>query len=80
MWFYSPVLLLALLPASVPTCPMLRFLGSTDEAVLRQRPSQLGFPLLAGGWCVLFFSLSSCKLPKCTLPAFPPLALVLLEG
>jgi hypothetical protein len=33
--------------------------------------------LLAGGWCVLFFSLSECKLPTYVLPAFPPLALAL---
>src|SRR5207245_1522707 len=28
-------------------------------------------------WCVLFFSLSGCKLPTYVLPAFPPLALAL---
>jgi hypothetical protein len=33
--------------------------------------------LLAGGWCVLFFSLSGSKLPTYVLPAFPPLALAL---
>jgi hypothetical protein len=31
--------------------------------------------LLAGGWCVLFFTLSGCKLPTYILPAFPTLAL-----
>ena len=33
--------------------------------------------LLAAGWCVLFFTLSECKLPTYVLPAFPPLALAL---
>jgi hypothetical protein len=33
--------------------------------------------LLAGLWCVLFFSLSGCKLPTYILPAFPFLALAL---
>ena len=32
---------------------------------------------LAGSWCVLFFSLSGCKLPTYVLPGFPALALVL---
>ena len=32
--------------------------------------------MLAGGWCVLFFSLSGCKLPTYILPALPLLALV----
>src|SRR5437660_1720172 len=33
--------------------------------------------LLAGGWCLLFFSLSGCKLPTYILPAFPFLALAM---
>jgi 4-amino-4-deoxy-L-arabinose transferase-like glycosyltransferase len=37
----------------------------------------LGFWLLAGSWCVLFFSLSGCKLPGYVLPAFPCLCLAL---
>src|SRR6202035_303145 len=37
----------------------------------------LGFALLAGGWCFLFFSLSGCKLPTYIMPAFPPLCLAL---
>ena len=38
-----------------------------------------GFWLLAGGWCVLFFSLSGSKLPTYILPAFPFLCLALGE-
>src|SRR5262249_14265749 len=33
--------------------------------------------LLAGSWCVLFFTLSGCKLPTYILPAYPLLALAL---
>ncbi len=77
VWFYGPVLLLGLLPATLLLAPFLRFLVSSDEATARQRPSEFGFLLLAGGWCVLFFTLSSCKLPTYILPAFPPLALAL---
>ena len=38
-------------------------------------PTLGGFCLLAGGWCVLFFTLSGSKLPTYILPAFSPLAL-----
>src|SRR5262249_44198986 len=41
------------------------------------RCPELGFYLLAGGWCLLFFTLSGSKLPTYVLPAFPPLALAL---
>ena len=36
----------------------------------------MGFLALASGWCVLFFSLSRCKLPLYILPALPALALL----
>jgi hypothetical protein len=45
--------------------------------VSRRRCPTLGFLLLAGCWCVLFFSLSDCKLPTYIMPAYPPLMLVL---
>ena len=77
VWFYGPVLLLGLLPGTLLLVPFLRFLFSADEATARRRPAELGFLLLAGGWCVLFFTLSACKLPTYILPAFPPLALAL---
>jgi hypothetical protein len=35
----------------------------------------MGFLLLTSGWCLLFFSLSDCKLPTYILPAFPFLSL-----
>jgi hypothetical protein len=75
IWFYAPVLLLGLLPASLLLLPFVRFLGSTDAATARRRPPELGFHLLAGSWCVLFFSLSSCKLLTYMLPALPFFAL-----
>src|SRR5262249_14198351 len=57
--------------------PFLRFLISGDQAMARRRPPELGFLLLAGAWCVAFFSASGSKLPTYVLPAFPPLALAL---
>jgi 4-amino-4-deoxy-L-arabinose transferase-like glycosyltransferase len=75
VWFYVPVLLLGLLPATLLLVPFVRFLVSGDERVARRRPPEMGFLLLAGAWCVLFFSASGSKLPTYVLPAFPPLAL-----
>ncbi len=56
---------------------MLRFLLSSDPARAGRRTVELSFLLLAGGWCVFFFTLSQCKLPTYIMPAFPPLALAL---
>lgn len=77
VWFYGPVLLLGLLPATPWLVSFLRFLLSGEEAAAHHRPAELGFLLLAGGWCVFFFTLSTGKLPTYILPAFPPLALAL---
>ncbi len=46
----------------------------------RGKPSRAGgFWLLAGGWCVFFFSCSGSKLPTYILPAYPFLCLALGE-
>ncbi len=75
LWFYAPVMLLGLLPATLFLGSFLRFLIAGEAATARQRPVALGYLLLAGAWCVLFFSASGSKLPTYVLPAFPPLAL-----
>jgi hypothetical protein len=77
IWFYAPILLAGLLPATLFAVPLVRFLFSADPARSARRCPELGFVLLAGGWCVLFFSLSGCKLPTYILPAFPSLALAM---
>jgi 4-amino-4-deoxy-L-arabinose transferase-like glycosyltransferase len=74
-WYYLPVLLGGLLPATLWAIPLLRYLFAGSPAVAGRRCPELGFMLLAGGWCVLFFSLSGCKLPTYVLPAFPLLTL-----
>jgi Dolichyl-phosphate-mannose-protein mannosyltransferase len=77
VWFYLPVLALALLPGSLLLLPLWRLFLSAKEEMARARSPELGFHLLAGGWCLLFFTLSACKLPTYILPAFPFLALIL---
>lgn len=75
VWFYIPVFILGLLPATIWLWPFCRFLVSGDQEQAQQRSSELSFLLLTGGWCLLFFTVSGCKLPTYILPAFPPLAL-----
>jgi hypothetical protein len=77
VWFYVPIVLFGLLPGTLLLVPFARFLLCGDEAAARRRSPEMGFFLLSGGWCLLFFSLSGCKLPTYILPGFPPLCLAL---
>lgn len=77
VWFYGPILLAGLLPASLLFPGFARFLFTANPDAVRRRGPELGFVVLAGGWCVLFFTLSGCKLPTYILPSFPLLALAL---
>jgi 4-amino-4-deoxy-L-arabinose transferase-like glycosyltransferase len=76
MWFYLPILLYGLLPVTLLAWPLVRFLLTTDE-ISRQRCQAMGYLLIAGVWCVGFFSLAGCKLPTYIMPAFPPFCLAL---
>ncbi len=83
IWYYGPILLSCLLPATFWIIPVLRGLISGDAILATRRSTELSFCLLSCGFCILFFSLSGCKLPTYILPALPPLALalgVLLEA
>src|SRR5207249_4025670 len=62
IWFYGPILLGGLLPGSLLIFSLARFLFTTDDRLRERRCPKFGFMLLAAGWCVLFFSLSGCKL------------------
>ncbi len=75
MWFYIPVLLGGLLPGTLLLVPFLRFLFSSDSACAQRRTVELSFLLLSGGWCLVFFTVSQCKLPTYIMPAFPLLCL-----
>ena len=76
VWFYLPVMLGGLLPVALLTPGLVRFALSGRRALTRRRSPEMGYLMLAGGWCVLFFSLAGCKLPTYVLPAFVPLCLV----
>ncbi len=75
VWYYGPILLAGLLPATLLAVAWFRFVISSDSSAAERRSPESGFFLLAGVWCVLFFSMSGSKLPTYVLPAFPCLAL-----
>lgn len=77
IWFFLPVLVLGLAPAAWMLPLLGKFLIGTNTDTIKHRPPEMGFLLLAGLWCVGFFSLSGSKLPTYILPAFPPLCLAL---
>lgn len=74
IWYYVPILIGGLLPATVLLAAFARDLLRGEGSV--SRPSLAGgFWLLAGLWCVFFFSCSGSKLPTYVLPAYPFLCL-----
>ncbi len=77
VWYYVPILAGGFLPGVLAGVLYLRGFARADGATARSQAG--GFWLLAGGWCVLFFSCAGSKLPTYILPAFPPLALALGE-
>lgn len=76
-WYYAPILLAGLFPMSLFAASIVRGLFSSDVAAAQRRSPELAFVLIAGGFCVGFFSLSGSKLPTYILPAIPPLGLAL---
>jgi 4-amino-4-deoxy-L-arabinose transferase-like glycosyltransferase len=77
VWYYAPILVGGLLPGTVFLAVYLWHLMRGEPSV---RPSLAGgFWLLAGGWCVVFFSCSGSKLPTYILPAYPFLCLAIGE-
>jgi 4-amino-4-deoxy-L-arabinose transferase-like glycosyltransferase len=77
IWYYVPVFLAGMLPGTLLLVGFGCFLLSSKEEKAVRRCPELGYFILAGGWCLLFFTASGSKLPTYILPAFPPLALVL---
>lgn len=77
VWYYLPIVLGGLIPGVFLLYAFVRHLGSGDPDRVAARTPALGFWLLAGCWCVFFFSMAGCKLPTYVLPAFPCLCLVL---
>lgn len=77
VWYYFPIVVVGLLPGTFLLYAFARHLAAGDRERSLTRTPALGFCLLAGLWCVTFFSLAGSKLPTYVLPAFPPLCLAL---
>lgn len=77
VWFYVPLILIGLLPATFLLPAFVRWLLASTQEAVRNRCPALGYLLLAGGWCMFFFSMSGCKLPTYILPGLPPVCLAL---
>jgi 4-amino-4-deoxy-L-arabinose transferase-like glycosyltransferase len=75
-WYYIPVLFAGMFPSSLLAAPVLFFLFNRGKEFREMRTPALGGLALAGVWIVLFFSLSSCKLPTYILPAVPMLCML----
>jgi 4-amino-4-deoxy-L-arabinose transferase-like glycosyltransferase len=79
IWFYAPILMAGLLPGTLLLAAyLLQLLRGSAELGANRSPAG-GFWLLAGAWCVFFFSCSGSKLPTYILPAYPFLCLALGE-
>jgi 4-amino-4-deoxy-L-arabinose transferase-like glycosyltransferase len=77
VWYYAPILIGGLLPGTILLAIYAwKLLRGSEE--LTPSPAG-GFWLLAGAWCVFFFSCSGSKLPTYILPAYPFLCLALGE-
>jgi 4-amino-4-deoxy-L-arabinose transferase-like glycosyltransferase len=79
VWFYAPILLGGLFPATIVLAIYLYRLLMGGAAAGQGRSRAGGFWLLAGLWCVFFFSCSGSKLPTYILPAYPFLCLAVGE-
>lgn len=77
VWYYAPIFLAGLVPGTFLLYGFGRYLlaGAPEQATTRTL--SLGFALLVGLWCVVFFSMSGSKLPTYILPAFPFICLAL---
>ena len=76
-WYYGPVLLMMLFPATMLLPLLFRFLGSRKPEARAVRSGGHGFLLIYALWVIGFFSLSESKLPTYIVPALVPLCLLL---
>jgi 4-amino-4-deoxy-L-arabinose transferase-like glycosyltransferase len=78
VWYYMPIILGGFFPGVLTGFLYARELLWPRETATTRTLSG-GFWMLAGLWCVFFFSCSGSKLPTYILPAYPFLALALGE-
>ncbi|MCO8121683.1 glycosyltransferase family 39 protein [Stieleria sp. TO1_6] len=70
-WFFVPVLLAGMFPTSLLLPSVAVYLTGRSNPIRSLRTKDLGFLVCSAVWILVFFSLSSCKLPTYILPMFP---------
>ncbi len=76
-WYYLPIILLLMFPASQLFLPLVKFIATRKPAVRARRTEAHGYLLLVALWILIFFTCSSAKLPTYILPAVPMLCLLM---
>ena len=77
VWFYVPVILVVMFPASQLLWTAMKFLATRKPEVRLQRTQAHGFLLIVSLWLFVFFSFSQAKLPTYIFPVIPSLCLLL---
>ena len=77
VWFFVPVLCVAMLPCSILWPATWAYFRSQELPVRARRDWDVGSLLLGAGWVFVLFSAARCKLPPYVLPMFPSLCLVM---
>lgn len=74
-WYYIPILIVGLFPLTLLVPIAFAYFTDRRETTRQNRISELGFVAIGGAWVVLFFSISSCKLPTYVVPSIPLIAM-----
>lgn len=76
-WFYLPVILVLMFPASQLFLPLVKFMSTRKPSVRALRTDAHGYLFLSAMWVLVFFTCSQAKLPTYILPAVPMLCLLM---
>ena len=76
-WYYLPIILFMMFPASQLLLPLVKFIATRKSAVRTQRTKAHGYLFLVAMWVLAFFTCSSAKLPTYILPAVPIICLLM---
>ncbi len=76
-WFFVPVILVVMFPASQLLWTAIKFLATRKPEVRVLRSQAHGYLLIVPLWLFVFFSLSQAKLPTYIFPAIPTLCLLI---
>ena len=76
-WYYAVGLFVFMFPASHLLPSVTKYILSRKPENRLTRTRAFGFLFLSAGWIIVFFTLSTAKLPTYILPAFPLICLMM---